>query len=85
MTYLVKNKVLLILQFIRTVCFTKQCAYDLSDIRLDYDTPPRDLLRADRLPMIHARIRRPRIRRRHAPERVLDNAGGVIPIAHQKS
>lgn len=61
------------------------CAYDLPNIRVDYNTTVRDLLRADGLSTVHARIYRPWIFRRHAPKGVLDNTRGVVSIAHHFS
>ena len=69
------------LQFIRPVCFIKQCTYDFSDIRIDHDTPFCDLFRTGRFSIIDTHIRGLWIFRRHAPERVFDNNRGVVSIA----
>ena len=51
-------------------------------IRIDANCLPLDLLRANCLTLVDADIGNVRVLRRHAPEGILDDNGGVMFIAH---
>ncbi len=56
--------------------------YNPSYIPVNTERLPRNPLRASCLPIIDTGIHRLQIFRRHLPERILDNPGRVMFIAH---